>query len=408
MTVLKTTHNTIIAGKYCGKPVYCSPNANNIYQELLNLARSGNHWARVTVEGVQSLASGRLHQNNIFVQPNHLARGGTEEFVMILPGCKVSVEKLPNDEFKILHFDADLNFSELQAAQKRAGLYRSELIEGQWDTKFQEKGKILEEKNRIVAISDRRREKVEDIAHEVADYVSDAPMSGGSLRVNADGFDLHITPGKKKIGGLMNYREAIKPTHISSLNESAYLLAKTMYDAKNIQGVSWISEFGGSAVLTQAMKILADRNVTLEKHTVFLYRPSTSPNVAVQIAHQLNLNLDRKFIHTHPLDAIGNRDQLELIANRVRAKNDTYKLKNAPWDALAYGTKLQGASTAALTIAGVSTLGISNPQALAFVTAVGTVAGLGKLGMNLAEGWTPRLHKKANKLLGKNYDVRPD
>ena len=401
MTVLKTTHNTIIAGKYCGKPVYCTPNANDIYQNLLKLARTGHHWARVAVEGVQSLASGRLHQNNIFVRPNHLARGGTEEFVMILPGCKVTVEKLPNDKFKILHFDADLNFSKLQGDEKKPSLYRASKSRDGWQTALQPDYKILPEKDRYVAISDIRNVRSSSVAEEVADYLADTPNTG-SQKIDANGFDLHFTPGQKRVGGLVNYKEAISPIEAKYLNESAYLLARAMYDARDIKGVSWVSEFGGSGILTQAMKMLADQKVSLEKHTIFLYRPSTSPNEAVRIAQQLNLNLDRKVTHTHPLDVIGNRDQIEMIINRVRSKNDNYKLKYAPWDLLSYGTKLQGASTTALTIAGVSTLGVSNPQTLFFVTAIGAIAGFGKLGMNLTEGWAPRLHKKTNKLLGKN------
>ena len=400
MTVLKTTHNTIIAGKHCGKPVSCTPNANDIYQNLLQLARTGHHWARVTVEGVQSLASGRLHQNNIFIKPNHLAKGGTEEFVMILPGCKVTVEKLPNDEFKILHFDADLNFSELQKEAAKPALYRAGQRSGDWSTKLLETGKITEKPDRLIAISDRKRDDPDGAAMEISEYLSDVPFSGGSLKVNSNGFDLHYTPGQKKIGGMVNYKAAIKPIEINSLNESSYLLAKSMYEARNIPGVGWISEFGGSAILTQAMKILADRGIKLDNHTAFLYRPMTSPNEAVKVANQLGMKLDRKFTYTKPLDVIGNRDQLELIANRVKSSSDTYSLKNAPWDIATYGGKLQGASTTALTIAGISTLGISNPQAVAFLAAVGSVAALGKLGSTLTEAWTPRLHKKARKKLG--------
>lgn len=399
-TIQDVSKSEIIAGKHAGKPVHCTPNALPIYRSLQMLAREGNHWARVTVEGIQSLKSGRSHQNNIFVQPNHLAKGGTEEFVLILPGCKVTVEKLPSDEFKILHFSADLNFTELQEEGNKPGLHRADLRNGEWETEYLASGKITKEKDRLVAISDRSPDKPADAADEIAEYLSDVPFSGGGLKVNSNGFDLHYTPGKKKIGRLINLREARKPTEIQTLNESAYLLARTMYEARDIPGIGWISEFGGSAVLTQAMQILADRGIKLKSHTAFLYRPMTSPNQAIKVAQQIGLNLDRKFTLTKPMDYIGNRDQLELIYNRVRSESDSYKLKNAPWDLAAYGTKLQGASTTALTIAGISTLGISNPQAVAFITAVGAVAGLGKLGSSLTDAWLPRLHKKARKKLG--------
>ena len=55
-----------------------------------------------------------------------------------------------------------------------------------------------------------------------------------------------------------------------------------MVATKGIEGVSWVAEFGGAAVLTQAMKILADQGVTLEDHTAFLYRPNTNVEEAAQ------------------------------------------------------------------------------------------------------------------------------
>ena len=57
----------LIAGSSSGKPVRITPAAKSTYDQLLRLARGGNHWARLTVKGINELVAGRLHQNNIFM-----------------------------------------------------------------------------------------------------------------------------------------------------------------------------------------------------------------------------------------------------------------------------------------------------------------------------------------------------
>ena len=100
--------DVIIAGQHSGKPVTIVPTAKPVYDQLAKLARDGNnYWAEITVKAINELAAGRLHQSNIFVKPGAVHRNGTEEFVMILPGCKVTCEKLDADGFRILHFESE-------------------------------------------------------------------------------------------------------------------------------------------------------------------------------------------------------------------------------------------------------------------------------------------------------------
>jgi len=252
-----------IAGQNSGKSVTITPQAEPVYHELVKLARRGNYWAQITVNGINQLAAGRLHQNNIFIKPGSAHRGGSEEFVVILPGCKVTAEKLADDSYKILHFEADLNYSELIETNQRPGLYSAEDSGGAWQTKRSPKGTIKDEKNRLVAICDSGHRDPDMAANSSASRVAEAPFSGGGFRVNSDGFDLHFTPGEKRIGGLKNYRNAIRPLQNQDLHESAILLARSMYQARDLKGIGWVSEFGGSAVLTQALRILADQGIKL-------------------------------------------------------------------------------------------------------------------------------------------------
>ena len=403
-----SAQDVVIAGQHSGKPVKITPTAKPVYDQLVKLARDGNnYWAEITVKAINELAAGRLHQSNIFVKPGAVHRDGTEEFVMILPGCKVTCEKLDADGFRILHFEADINYGELIESGKKPGLYTAtHRGNNEWDAELEIHGRIKEEKNRMVVISDRGYKEPARAATVAALRVAEAPFTGGSSMVNDDGFDLHFTPGEKRLGGLRNYRNAIRVNQYTELNESALLLARTMYQAKDIKGVRWVSEEGGSGVLTQAMTILAGQGVKLPNHKVFLFNPTTSPNTAVKAAHSLQMKLDRHFNKTRVLNVVGNRDQLELIGNRWKSKADSLTTLQAASDIFAHGKSTHGVGltigTIAAGTAAVAGAGITAPAALtAFLTAVGgavavskIAVGAAKLGNTLVANLLPEHHDR--------------
>ena len=395
--------DVVIAGQHSGKPVKITPAAKPVYDKLVELARDHtNYWAQITVKAINELAAGRLHQSNIFVKPGAVHRNGTEEFVMILPGCKVNCEKLDADGFRILHFEADIHYGELIESAKKPGLYTASKVGTKWNVKPQKRGQIEQEKDRLVAICDSGYKAPDLAAITAAPRVSEAPMSGGSFRVDSNGFDFHYTPGEKRLGGLKNYRNAICPNQNAELHESALLLARTMYQAKDIKGVAWISEDGGSGVLTQAMTVLAAQGVKLTNHTAFLFNPTTSPNIAVKAAHEIGLKLDRKFTKARMFNVVGNRDQLEMIGNRWKSKEDSLPLVQAGTDILAHGKSLQGLGATAGTIAAAVGIGMTAPAALtAFLSALAGAVAVGKvaettakLGNTLVENALPSHHDK--------------
>lgn len=67
---LKVTEGqlTTIAGKSAGRKVLCSPQALPVFDSLVSLANGGNYWARLIVQGIRGLASGRLHMDNVYVK----------------------------------------------------------------------------------------------------------------------------------------------------------------------------------------------------------------------------------------------------------------------------------------------------------------------------------------------------
>ncbi|WP_428820347.1 hypothetical protein [Microbulbifer sp. MCCC 1A16149] len=402
----------LIAGRHFGKRITITPQAEPIWNELVGLANRGNYWAQMSVNGIKQLAAGRLSQKNIFVKPGCTHRGGTEEFVIILPGCRVTAEKLSNDSYKLLHFQADLSYGDLIEERLAPGLYGATFNEGRWSANLRKNGEVDKRPQRVIAIGDSGYSLPGDAVKSAADTLSGsgsiANVSGGARSIKfagpGGGFDLHFTPGSKPIGGLVRYRSAINPLGNERLYESALLLARTMYMAKDVQDVRWISEFGGSGVLTQALQILADRKVKLNGHTAFMYRPSTSPNEALKAMHGVEgLELDRKVKDSNALDYIGNRDNLRMIRERRRKEEDTYTLLHKATDTVCAGVTVHNAVGFVAGAAGLAGLAVSAPAAGSFLAALGAAAGVagaaGKLGLQALKAWAPRKYNEvASKL----------
>jgi len=289
-----------------------TPEATQSYQTLVQLAENDSYyWAKIAVSMVDELLSGRLRENSILIASNPTSQADRHEFVLTLPGCKVHFEKssaghCSAGSCKVLSLDVDTSYGESVEASRKPGLYSATRIEDGWDVDRKPCGLITEEKNRLVAICDSVYESPSEAAEIVARRICQAPMSGGALMVKDDGFDLHYTPGDKSFGGWKNYRKAVRPNEITEAHESALLLARTMYRAKDVKGVAWISEDGGSAVLTQAMTILSERGIKLPKHTAFLFNPTTPPDIALKAAQSVSLNLHSEFTKCRSFNIVGN------------------------------------------------------------------------------------------------------
>lgn len=293
------------------QPVIMTSEATGGYQKLVQLAGSDNsYWAQIAIEVVDELLSGRLPENSILIASNPASQIDRREFVLTLPGCKVHFEKssagLCSVDFcKILSLEVDTSYGESFEAGRTPGLYSASRIEDGWDVDRQEYGLLTEKEDRLVAICDSVYKKPSEAAVIVARRICQAPMAGG-LRVKTNGFDLHFTPGERSFGGWKNYHKAVRPNQNTEVHESALILARAMYQAKDIDGVAWISEDGGSAVLTQAMTILSERGVKLPNHTAFLFNPTTPPDIALKAAQSIGLNLDSEFTVCRSFNIVGN------------------------------------------------------------------------------------------------------
>ena len=315
--------NMVIAGAFGGRKVECVPALVDTYKGLLAAANSGNHWARLAVKELQALTTGRAGKPNVFVRSTGAVntKVGNEEFYIFLPGIRATGEALPGGGYKIVNMVLDPGYFKA-TENNRPGLYRATYSNSnQWETEYSPDGAIINKENRVVAISDTRYGSPDEAAEAAAGKVVHAPGAPKKGRLfNSAGFDMHYSPVGSPLGGLRRY-DANKS---SEVHGSAKLLAEQMYAARNVKGVNWVSERGGSVVLTQAMELLVQQGVKLDKHAAFMVLPSSSPRKAIDLAHKLNLVKDEEFIKTGYVDSVNTVSSLSSAFARIKNDKDPY------------------------------------------------------------------------------------
>ena len=283
-----------IAGGSGGRRVKCSSQALPVYNNLVTLANSGNYWAGLVVRGIKGLSSGRLHMDNVYIQKENQLAYGRGIFYLVLPGVTATLQDCDDGSYELRGLKADANYVQMQEDKQKPGLWRinKNLTE---DPEFQSDGEILRKEYRPVVISDRAKDGPRDIAVAAHDDLVKVDTTIQRM-VSGSGFDLHHTPGNEGgIVGLKPAHKAITSVKGKAITESATLLANTMYRARNIEGVLWFSDWGGSAVLTRALQILDHENNTgFKNHAVFLNRPTSNSGEALALAKKMEFKLAGK------------------------------------------------------------------------------------------------------------------
>lgn len=399
----------LIAGKHAGSPVKGNALVQPVFQNLSALARQkNNYWAQRAVETLKSLSSGHI-KSNVFVS-EEIAGATRREFTMVLPGCIARVVKNSRGEYLVYQLEADTAYEQMQKDAQKPGLYRATKEPLGWITNLQSDGKVLNQRDRMVAITDRTKDP--DIAaNRAVPFMEDAPTSVGRISVQRDGFDLHFTPGKSPIGGLRNIRQALNAAQDPELRESGLQLAYTMAAAKGTKSVRWVSVQGGSGVLTQAMRILREQNVRFQgaEHYVFFSRLTTLAGPAEGLARELGFEFSREtkdFSRLNLNELIGGTGlglgNLAAAWRRHRGDPEHTALRLGSdvarevaglaggGKALAATAVATGAALGVATATGGAALGL--PASITFATAVfGSVAGVAP---PLVKAWLPHYYNK--------------
>ncbi|MCX2783026.1 hypothetical protein OQJ46_08490 [Microbulbifer thermotolerans] len=380
---MSTTQNLpLIAGQRAGKPIRCVTALEPVFQRLQQAARRNHYWATIAVKELNALTTGVLGKNNVYVRPGKSrTKNSNELYYVFLPGLKATVVRWPDDQFCITELNLDDNYfraTEWSDDATRMGLYRASLRRDKrsWGVEHVPDSRILKQQGRLVAVADSGYERADDAARYTIPGALEF-LGKNTAGIRESGCDLHFTPGQKRLGGLLRYN----PLEVNTSRASAVQLAATMEGARDIKNVSWVADFGGSAVLTQAMQILVNKGVKLKGHTAYLHRPRTSPAKALRLAHKLELTLNESFANTG-LSLRGALSQFSVSGARLNNERDLY---NRGYHARAWFKGTVAMSTPVGVVATV----MGGAQAMAVVgsiaTAIGGVGVAYSIGQSLAE-----------------------
>lgn len=291
LTIPKATLTTL-AGNAAGKRVLCrNAEVLNTYNKVAELARSGNHWARISINGIQGLSSSRLGKTNVFVKQTNTLDNGRGEFYMILPGIRATFEDLADGTIELVKLEYDWNYADLQKSHEKPALYK--VSDNGESVVLKPDCLITPKEGRPVVVCDTTRERPESVALHIKELVNEH-SSPTKLHVKAHGFDLHYTPGEKGITGLRAVKSLLELDDVR-LAESATMLANAMHQARSTNGIIWMSSFGGSAILTKAMETLSKHgNVNLERHAIYLHHPTSNSKKIYELAKNLNISISEK------------------------------------------------------------------------------------------------------------------
>lgn len=404
----------LIAGKNgVGKPVNLSPNNKQLINAFTGLkicADRNESWAVNAIRELKSLNSGHF-KNSVYVD---VSVKKATVLTLVLPGVRASVLKKKDGSYVIFQLKIDDAYLELQKNFDRPGLFEVKNIPkdgSPWSIVGGPKRSedLLKTRSAFIVVPDSRA-KIEPSAEWAADALKSSPLVT-EMQMKVNGFYMHYTPGDQSIGGFKHWTQAYNVDTDKNLRESSKMLADTMLVAKEREGVSWVSESGGSGILTQALKILDDKNVSFEgtKHSIFFHGMTTNQKMAENYALKMKFMVDRKIssgvnlLNINQLfgsGAIGG-GQFVAAVNRYRQDPEHTILKLGA-DVAEATTGARGAGATIATSAGacLAALGISvsaqgdfsfSPLVIASMAAASAAYPLGK---KLTEAWAPRLARK--------------
>lgn len=383
--------------------VSIAPAYREAYRNLKILAGDGNYWALLAVHEINSLLSSNVFKPNVYT---HLEAGtnGYKVYKLALPGCTVYAHKQASGFF-IYRIDAGSSFHDLQKGKEKPGLHSVAMSEqGEWQPNFVANGRVNQESGRLVAVSGQNKD-IRDAIEKSVDAMTASSVHMDDLTLR--GFDLHFTPVEEQTDNQESNRKiAANPETSQVFRESALLLAMSMERVKNIKMIRWVTEGDGSGVMTQAMQILKDKQVSFEgsKHKVFFSGISTSLVKAEQLSRDLKLDTaryshSRNYLVPGQLFGAGLFSGYAATWKRFRQDKKHTLLKMSA-DTFNETSKLAGPVTLGMGVAvglGMPVMNAALPVALTFVLAVGPKA-ISK-GKTLVQAWLPQLYKDIKRKL---------
>lgn len=372
MKLIKTARGLQLNPLGVGKAVLFAPSEQQNANLLNDAAEKGYYYPLMALKHLSALSTGLSGKNNVFIPNiNDFKTNSLQKVVVHVPNIAATVVRRSNDTLLVTQLVLSDGYNSIaESSAQQPGMYSVSKIDNAIAVKVRGSGCIAPGNERKVVIADTRYAKPLIAAEEAAKKLD--AMFGGNAALKCD-FDLFYSP-LSNMNGMRNYN----PIQVTKAYGFAGLLADAMEQSRNQKGVEWVSERGGSVILTQALMTLAQKNMSFQHqdHIVKMCWSTSNPQPTFAAAKQLGMLVD------HQLLTSASSVKASLAATlgnaaRARDKNDSYSWKD-------YGKELYNGSMAVNAVVGIGALVgaafVAAPAATAALTTVGTISsGIGGL-----------------------------
>ena len=356
-----TPRNLMVSTPGIGKEVSVVPEYEEALQDLKREERKGHFYARMALKQLEALGTGLAGKNNVFIPNFNDYKANTfQKVVVYVPGIQAVVERRANDSLKVTHLTLSDEFDTLNPKFK-PGVYHATLNGDEINARYKSNGRITPENRVTVMVCDTNHTKPTEAAEEAFNKLGKMGKKGAA---ESGECNIFYSPMGKRMG-MNNYNPAVEKEAYAF----AGLLADAIEQSQKQKGVEWLSELGGSAILTQGLQTLANKGMSLKNqgHRVEMYMPTTDPRPTLMAAQKLGMIADKNI-------AMGNGSIKpsisSIMVNYARAKNkeDHYSFSD-------YGKDLATGSLGIMGVAGAIGLSASSVATLPALTTVGAVTG---------------------------------
>ena len=215
--------------------------------------------------------------------------------------------------YLVVAIEADWDFDSRQERFLKPALPHARKVDQGWETAVKKRGELKRQSEDgeswiLAGVADSYKE-ASFSAHVTAEHIKASPFS-----VNGDvdtlGYNLFFSPGKKRYAGLKNLRQQMHTETTKTLRDPAVQLAQVMENALNTykkvdhrtktHQVAWVTQRGGSAIMTQALRILRDRGIDMgqsQKH--FMSNPTSRTDNALKLSREIGMQQDLSSFESH-------------------------------------------------------------------------------------------------------------
>ncbi|CAH0990030.1 hypothetical protein SIN8267_00113 [Sinobacterium norvegicum] len=315
-----------------------SPNEKPKFLELQKLSEQGNYWATNIVREIRQLAAGKTNHDSVYLDVND--HNNARDFVLKLPGCEVIATQELAGNYIVTSMNVDFSYVSSQTENTKPAVHWAQKRKDSWMASPKKDGSLKrqskDEENWILAGVSDQYSDAEFSAKVTAEHIKASPFSDNG-KIDTYGYNLFYSPGSGSFAGLKNLKTQLDAENSAEIRESAQLLAGVMEKAhkdykrnqsKTSHKVAWVTQRGGSAVMTQALRILSDKSVNLEgSQKVFLSHPTSRTDRLYKLSRDVGMAKDTTNLSSH--NALNGSQLLASLSNikttgmRARTERET-------------------------------------------------------------------------------------